>query len=505
LITALACLQLTKPPRPLSILTPLQTRATLDFAARAARIMCRPESNVVPLEAPSTGDVTMAQVSKMKDELELLRGALAERTTELEALRAQLGPGGGAVDRGGRGINTASGCSVAVTATAGGDDTRKTACGGSSALERLLRRASDAREARLRRSGGGWARAPMRGCVVQEGSRSSPGCAEAAAITGQATNSGCSARRGSNEGAEAGAGDISAAADQLRKQGPDSSSSPGSLIWRILQFNRHTSSGGGVTPSARARVPSLGGTRGLGRSGADGGSASPRESVGASSSGNASGSLGLNKLRRHWSLDVANLPGAACFGDAAQCGEGGPRRASDGGPRVGDCAWSGGRAFLEAAVPSQQAVGQAALRQHMIEQLLVLLQERKAEVRQLRQRVDQQAHRLAQLTAQLEAARAEVEKRDARLEAMVEGVGRLGASRQAEMARVAAALARVESGLVGAQREAAAYQSEAAALRDQLTATRNLLLATGQALAEAKVGGTVGAGRGIALRGCLLT
>ncbi|GBF95987.1 hypothetical protein Rsub_08802 [Raphidocelis subcapitata] len=427
-----------------------QTRATLDFAARTARVVCRPQSNVVPLnEAPPNGD--MEQISTMRRELEQLRDALAERTSELEALRARLGPasapgssGADGID-GGRRISNSCGLAAAAGPSAcGRQKTRGSSGGGSSALERLLRRASDAREARLRRSCGGWAGLSGGGCLQEEDNRARTGRRASTGAEATPSNgpSGSSSRRIPDGGAagctQTGASDASGAADQRRRPGPASSSAPGSLIWRILQFHRHTDSASTDAPKASARG-SLGRSGG-GVCGTSAGS-SGGGGDGAGGSKRASDPEGCRvHLRRGCSLDVADLPGI----DAGQHDEG-PRRASEGG-----------------------------------------VEERKSEVRQLREQADQQAQRLAKLVARVEAARAEVEQRDARLEAMVDGVSRLGASRQAEMARVAAALARVESGLVSAQREAAAYQAEAGALRDQLTATRNVLLATGQALAEAK-------------------
>jgi hypothetical protein len=413
---------------------------------------------VLPLDGPPEppGALRPAQ-----SELECLRAALAARSAECDALRARLG---GDSPQGG-GSSSIGGSSESPRGGSGGAP--------QSALDRLLRRASEAREARLRRTSAA-------------GTRGGGGGGDAAEWPGRRV-SGPQRRTdgGLGDGASEGGSSAGSFADRGHGSGGGSGGSAsgrpavGSLIWRILQL--HRSAEGAAAPGPRHGRPA---------------------SVPPQAEATAAGAA-ATPLRRHCSLAAGELPDARCAGgdlDAApRCSGGGgggaaaaARRASDGGGAAAD-AWRrsaagagagpaglGGVSGGGAADDQAQDAGarDAALREHIQRSLIQLLQAKKAEARALQQRV-------AELEAALAAAAAEKATREAKLQQMRDGVARLGEARSSEVARWAAHLQGLESSLRQAQQEVDSYHQQAATARAALDSQAGQLRLLGAALAGA--------------------
>jgi hypothetical protein len=399
---------------------------------RAANIVVTPQRNVVALEG--TPEV-VGQVSAMHSELEHLRQALAARSAECDALRARLSGDG-------RGRSSSGGSGEASTPQ--------------TALDRLLRRASQAREARLRRtSAAGAARISDSGGWTSH-RLSSGGGSEA------------------NGAPSSGGGASRAAGSPLSEESCGAKAKPavGSLIWRVLQFHRHTERAAAATIAARpkyarpASVPPQAEAAAAAAVGALAPSAAAREASA--------------RLRRHCSLtsaaelpDITSYPerrtalgsigGASIVGTAV-------RRASEGGSSGGDGTCNdtslcpstvGGTTPLAVDAQLAQAPREAALHEHIQRSLIQLLQTKKGEVRQLQRKVDE-------LQAALVAAAAEQEAKETRLQQMREGVAKLGAARQSEVAKWASHLQGLEASLRQAQQEVQEYADEAASTRERL-------------------------------------
>ncbi|WIA37749.1 hypothetical protein OEZ86_014626 [Tetradesmus obliquus] len=146
------------------------------------------------------------------------------------------------------------------------------------------------------------------------------------------------------------------------------------------------------------------------------------------------------------------------FGGMSQVVTGSFRAGSSGG---GSCA-----ASMEAAnnISTQVAAAEAAmaLRDHIIKQLVTALQQKKAEVKGLR---EQQAA----LQRQLEAAEGEGLASKQKLRELAEGIQALAAAREEEFERWKGHLEGVEVALQAAQQESLTYRQEALALVQQLT------------------------------------
>lgn len=82
----------------LACITPLpdwhmeQTRATLEFAARAARVVCSPQRNVLKLLPDATGADSTAVIVSLQAEVAALKELLAQHTPDSTAAGASKGP-----------------------------------------------------------------------------------------------------------------------------------------------------------------------------------------------------------------------------------------------------------------------------------------------------------------------------------------------------------------------------------------------------------------------------
>jgi hypothetical protein len=442
-----------------------QTRATLDFAARAAHIVCTPQRNVVALDPPADSGEAVAA---MQGEVVRLREALAAQAAECEALRARL----------------TSGC--------GGDPAAAAAAvGPASALERLKRLS-------LKRGGGG-----SRGHSGGGAGAAWPGVAGPGSLAGG--SGACSGARTpelASVGGAHGDDDRSSrarAASAISRQSLPGVSPVGSLLWRMLHPNRSTdglgslldpaSSDGHAAPQHRGCAGGLLHTTGSMMQGWGGAGRSEAAAHGAcerkwASQGGITAPRSGGGLRRNLSLGGCEVGAAAAAtaqrAEALNTG-GSARRVTD-----GDCSAEG---------HASAAARDASLREHIIRQLVALLQQKKGEVRALKENVASLAERLA-------AAEAEHAAKDERLRQMVEGIARLGAARHEEFATWSSHLAGLEAAVVAAQQEALAYRDEATGLQaalaeatarytaqaEQLRRTSLVVLQTGHALADAKVG-----------------
>ncbi|KAI8475197.1 MAG: hypothetical protein J3K34DRAFT_487111 [Monoraphidium minutum] len=455
-----------------------QTRATLEFAARAAHVVCSPRRNVVELEAPGGGDAGAAALAA---EVEALRAALAVQTAECDALRARLGAGG---------------------AGGGGEDD-------GSPLERLKRMS-------LKRGVSGALRSHALG-ALSWGGASGPGSLPAAGCGGGGAGGGAGAGgRASRAGrrssaAAAGGGGEGAppnAAAAARSTCPGVAPSS-ALIWRLLLPNRAPQGLSSLIPPQGAdagggdgggALPPRSSAAAVGGGGAPQGGAAPR---GLRKWSTLSGHEAGGPLRRGLSggapelssLGVVRRDSVCGIGSALQTGGSATgRRVTDSECGAGAGAGAADRGAGAAAAAA--AARDAGLREHIIRQLVSLLQQKKAEARGLRKQV-------AALGAQLAAAAEEGAAKEARLQQMVGGIARLGAARREEFDRWAASLAGLESAAAAAQQEAAARRGEAAALQAQLAAagarcsaqaeqlrrTSLVVVQTGHALADAKTKG----------------
>jgi hypothetical protein len=109
-----------------------------------------------------------------------------------------------------------------------------------------------------------------------------------------------------------------------------------------------------------------------------------------------------------------------------------------------------------------QVAKSASLLEHIIRQLVRLVQQKRGEVQQQKQQE-------AGLRAQVAAAHLQLNAQEARHQLMVKGVARLVAARQEEFGQWSSSLKGLEVGLLEAQSESQAYRDHALALHDQLT------------------------------------
>jgi len=398
-----------------------QTRATLDFAARAARVVCTPQRTVVALEPPTQSP---EQLAAMQTELDRLRNALATQTAECEALKARLG------------------------------------AGAASTLERLQSRLSFKRASSALLS-----------------------------LTTSGSWGGAASGLVDNEERIIGAG-----SKQMRVSCPGPALS-GSSVWRMMQFSPAEGLGSLISttmPHNTILNPTFGLFSSSGGSNrmSDGPSAGNQSEAQLRKWSTYSGHEGT--LRRHVSLgaapELASLS-TVMRSEALMTG-GSTRRVSE-----GDNSGFGLAAIPEArAAQAAQAARETSLREHIIRQMVQLLQQKKAEVRQLKEQ-------LSELNAQLEAALEEGAAKDERIKQMVQGITKLGAARQEEVAKWSVSLAGLEASLVAAQNEGQAWRDEAASLQTQLAQatarytqaaetlrrTSLVVLQTGHALSDAKV------------------
>jgi hypothetical protein len=415
-----------------------QTRATLDFAARAANVVCAPQRTILALDSPPGGT---AAAAALEAEVALLRAALASKAAECKALRARL-------DGGGSGGGCSSGATTTPPAGAGGASPRGAAAA-PSPLARLSARLTFRRAAGTssRVAGdlgpGPHAAAEGEGSGALSAAHCRPRAATAAAPPGSLL------RRAMCLGAPAlGSFSLAAASLQLTS-GPGLLTDPLSSQEAPQALRKCSTIGGheGCTAAAAAAVAAAAG---------DGSTGGPIEPV------NDGAAITPQPLLQRRATD----------GERSSGGAGGWGR----GPAVSG--WGAG------LVPD-------ALRQRILQQLLLQLQCCRAESCQLR------AQAVA-LSAQLAVAREEGAAAGRRLAEVTEGVRRLQVARQAEVAKWSDALKELDGSLVAAQQEGTAWREEVGLLQVALAEARATATAHAQQLRRVSAA-VVASGEGVVL------
>jgi hypothetical protein len=364
-----------------------QSRSTLEFAARAARVVCRPRRNVLSLGGGAQQQAAASAITELQAEVAALRRQLASQQHAALACASPSPP--------------TSPSRVPGQAWEPHNDGSDGSSRGGSPLPLAAAAAA----------GGS--------CAASQSAPPSP--------TGRASWRSSRGRRGGlSDRLRASLNDATAA--------PGSGSNKSSLLWKLLQQQQHPH----LAAASRLPAPPDCGSRGGGQRAAHRisaagllitSSASPKPPA-AAAAANAVGILarwatfsGRRSSSTGGAADLLQQQGGQhhAQGRAPQVS---PRRLSHAGAAAAAAAAGGGGGGSSDADGSHDDHGShaagaaeaaAALRDHVIKQLVGALQQRKAEIRALREQ-------LAGVLAQLQASEGEGEASKGRLRELAEGI-----------------------------------------------------------------------------------
>lgn len=372
-----------------------QTRATLDFAARAGRVVCKPQKNVVKIGG---GAEDTALVSQLQQQLTELKSQLAEQMAEAEALRRQL-------------------------------------VASNSMTSRHSKSASWSKKFRL-----SLARAHSGGTPSSDVmSGISPHSPEGLPPDDDEEEESCSA-------------------------GADSAFTPQhNLLWRLIHHNRGSSAGPELLQrmsiDAASSASSSNGSNAV-ESSVPLKATTKQKKVSLLKRWSTFTSRNSNKRSSqavHQVIECITPPSDASFtvvpqGGAVvmECRRGRGRTLDLDECREEACGNGQGAGSFDVSL-LQKALQDAQLRDHIIRQLIALLQQKKAEVKSLKQQV-------ASLQSSVQAAMNDRVLQEAKMKQLVDGISQLSNQRQTEFQRWQAHLATMETSLVKVQQEGQEYR-----------------------------------------------